>query len=146
MTRQDAERLVTTLGQSYGIETGLNPKGFGGIDVEGSSLYFEFDEKAKTLECSALVYKFHDAPKPGVLEGFKAEEAAGTNTGGGKVDYEPENKGLFLSKTYQIVPDAMTFERDMKKLMEASAVWGDQVLKRVSAKVFHHPEDLQPKR
>jgi hypothetical protein len=137
MTRQDAERLVQTLGRTFGVETALNPTGFGGISVGESSLYFEFDEKAQTLECSALIYKFHDAPKPGIIEGFKAEEAAGTDTGGGKVDYEPENKGLFLSKTYSKTPDVAGFEKDMERLMEASRVWGDDVLDRVSTKVFH---------
>ena len=142
MTRQDAESLIEAWSQSHGINTGLNPSGVGAVSVEGTGLYFEHDEKAQTLKCSALVYRFREAPKPGVLDGFRAEEKAGTDTGGGKVDFEPENKSLFLSRTYHIIPDAETFDQDMRRLMEASQVWGDEVLDRVASKVFH-PEELK---
>ena len=43
-------------------------------------------------------------PKPGIIEGFQAEEKSGTDTGGGTVDYETENKSLFLSRTYTQAP------------------------------------------
>lgn len=136
MTRQEAEQLVTGLGKTYGVSAELSPGGFGGLSVETASLFFEYSDATHALECSALVYKFHDAPKPGVIEGFSAEEAAGTDTGGGRVDYEPENKGLFLSRTYQQSPDPAAFLGEMKTLMKASLTWGEVVLPRVSERVF----------
>jgi len=137
MTKQEAQQLVEAYGHNLGVRTTLSPKGFGGIQVGMGSIYFEYDEKAQSLECSALVYKFHDAPKPGIIEGFKAEQAAGTDTGGGTVDYEPENKGLFLSRTYPTMPSLVIFDAEMKRLLAAAKEWGGPVLTRVSQKVFH---------
>ncbi|XXF81574.1 hypothetical protein P2318_14460 [Myxococcaceae bacterium GXIMD 01537] len=127
------------------LSPGINAQGFGGIMVGNAQLYFEYHEDSKTLECSALVYKFHEPPKPGVLDGFRAEAKSGTDAGGGEVDYEPENRGLFLSRTYSTLPRGDAFSREMKRLMQASVVWGDEVLDRVASRVFHPEELEQPK-
>ncbi len=146
MTREAAQELLRWYTRSQGavLSPGLNPQGFGGIAVGGAQLYFEFHEDSRTLECSALVYRFHEPPKPGVLEGFEAEARGGTDTGGGTVDYERENRGLFLSRDYTQVPDGNDFAKDMKRLGKASAMWGDEVLDRVASRVFH-PEELEKK-
>lgn len=138
MTRDDAQRLVLSFYRSVGQtqSPGLNPQGFGGVAIGDAQLYFEFRSTEGALECSALVYKFRDAPKPGVLEGFKAEEKAGTDTGGGAVDYEPENKSFFLSRTYSAPPAEPAFAEDMKRLMKASLVWSGEVMDRVASRVF----------
>ena len=138
MTREEAQRLAKALLAATGNpdSPGLNPQGFGGVAVEGAQLYFEWHDKEQALECSALIYKFKDAPKPGILEGFQAEEKSGTDTGGGTVDYETENKSLFLSRTYTQAPPQSSFVEDMKKLMKASLVWSDEVLDRVASRVF----------
>ena len=146
MTRESAQELLRWYARSQGavLSPGLNAQGFGGITVGPAQVYFEYHEDTKTLECSALVYRFHEPPKPGVLDGFRAEEKEGTDTGGGSVDYEPENRGLFLSRHYTQVPPGNEFARDMKRLMKASNVWGDEVLDRVASRVFH-PEELEQK-
>ncbi len=143
MTREGAQRLVQAFMRAQGSlqSPGLNPEGFGGLSAGGAQLYFEWHEDTQALECSALVYKFHEPPKPGVIETFQAEEKEGTDTGGGTVDYEPENRGLFLSRTYTQVPEERAFGKDMKRLMKASLKWGDEVLDRVASRVFH-PEEL----
>jgi len=138
MIREEAQRLA----QAFLAATdnpnspGLNPQGFGGVAVDGAQLYFEWHDKEQALECSALIYKFRDAPKPGIVEGFQQEQKAGTDTGGGTVDYEPENKSLFLSRMYTQAPPQTSFIEDMKRLMKASLVWGDEVLDRVASRVF----------
>jgi hypothetical protein len=144
MTREAAQELLKWYVRSQGavLSPGLNDRGFGGIMSGEAQLYFEYHEDSKALECSALVYRFHGPPKPGVLEGFQAEEKGGTDTGGGSVDYEPENRGLFLSRTYAQVPQGEAFAKDMKRLMKASVVWGRDVLDRVASRVFH-PEELE---
>ncbi|XXF80912.1 hypothetical protein P2318_14465 [Myxococcaceae bacterium GXIMD 01537] len=138
MTRDEAQQLVQSylraLGQSQ--SPGLNAQGFGGVAVAEAQLYFEYHSDAQSLECSALIYKFRDAPKPGVLDGFRAEAKAGTDSGGGEVDYEPENKSLFLSRTYASVPADPAFAEDMKRLMKASVIWADEVMDRVATRVF----------
>lgn len=137
MTREEAQRLVQAFMKSLGQPSeGLNPQGFGGAAVGNAQLYFEYHADKQELETSALIYKFRDAPKPGVLEGFRAEEKSGTDTGGGAVDYETENNSLFLSRTYATVPAEAAFQEDMKRLTQASLVWGDEVLDRVASRVF----------
>jgi hypothetical protein len=144
MTREAAQRLAQIFVRPEGApqSPGLNEQGFGGIAMGGAQLYFEWNEDAKALQCSALVYKFHEPPKPGVIEGFQAEQSEGTDAGGGTVDYQPENRGLFLTRTYTQVPDERAFGKDMKRLMKASLTWGREVLDRVASRVFH-PEELE---
>ncbi len=138
MTRDEAQRLAQALlaatGQPDSI--GLNPQGFGGVAISNAQLYFEWHDQEQALECSALIHKFRDAPKPGILEGFQEEQKAGTDTGGGSVDYEPENKSLFLSRTYTQAPPQTAFVEDMRRLMRASLVWSSEVLNRVASRVF----------
>jgi hypothetical protein len=138
MTRDEAQLLAKAFLAATGDpnSVGLNPQGFGGVAIADSQLYFEWHDKEQALECSALIHKFHDTPKPGIIEGFQQEQKAGTETGGGSVDYEPENKCLFLSRTYTQAPPHTAFVEDMKRLMRASIVWGDEVLDRVATRVF----------
>jgi hypothetical protein len=138
MTRDEAQLLAKAFLAATGDpnSVGLNPQGFGGVAIADAQLYFEWHDPEQALECSALIHKFHDAPKPGIIEGFQQEQKAGTDTGGGSVDYEPENKSLFLSRTYTQAPPHTAFVEDMKRLMRASIVWGDEVLDRVATRVF----------
>ncbi len=147
MTRESAQALTQWYARSQGIplSPGLNERGFGGLTSGTAQLYFEYHEASQALECSALVYRFREVPKPGVVAGFEQEAREGTDTGGGTVDYEPENRGLFLSRTYTQMPPGHDFARDMQRLMKASAVWGEEVLDRVASRVFH-PEELEQKR
>ncbi len=146
LTRESAKRLVQGYLGEEGTapSTGLNEQGFGGITTGASSLYFEWNEQEQALECSALVYRFREPPKPGVIDGFHAEQREGTDAGGGTVDYEPENRSLFLSRLYTRMPTERAFAKDMRRLMKASVTWGDEVLDRVASRVFH-PEELQPR-
>ncbi|MCY1014356.1 hypothetical protein [Pyxidicoccus sp. MSG2] len=138
MNIEEAQRLVQAFMRTQGEQNspGLNPQGFGGLAKGEAQLYFEFVPTSGELKCSALIYRFRDAPRPGVLDGFLAEEKAGTDTGGGKVDFEKESKSLFLSRTYPMAPPDQSFELGMNKLMAASLVWGGEVFERVAAKVI----------
>ena len=57
------------------------------------------------------------------------------DTGGGKVDYETENKSLFLSRTYGVLPAEQQFKADLDRLLEASLTWGEEVFNRVADRV-----------
>ena len=137
MTRSEAETLVTGLGAALGVKTALNPAGRAGLAVETASLFLRYHPETADLRCSALVYSFHSPPKPGLLEALAAEEKAGTDTGGGQVDFDTSAQGLFLTRTYQRLPHPQQFVVEMKKLLKASLKWADEVLPRVSEKVFH---------
>jgi hypothetical protein len=52
------------------------------------------------------------------------------------VDYEPENKSLFLTRMYTQAPPQTAFVEDMKRLMRASLMWSGEVLQRVASSVF----------
>ncbi|MBZ4416358.1 type III secretion system chaperone [Myxococcus sp. RHSTA-1-4] len=138
MRIDEAQWLVQSFMRAHGenLSPGLNPQGFGGAAVGDAQIYFEFVPKTGELKCSALIYRFRDAPRPGVLEGFRDEEKAGTDTGGGAVDFEQESKSLFLSRTYTAAPpDKASFTEDMNRLMGASLAWGEGVFDRVATKV-----------
>ncbi|MCP3136993.1 hypothetical protein [Pyxidicoccus xibeiensis] len=146
LTRESAQRLVQGfLGEEGTLPSqGLNSRGFGGLSAGGSNVYFEWVEDTQALKCSALVYRFRQPPKPGVLDGFRAEEKEGNDSGGGSVDYEPENRGLYLARTYTHMPSERAFMKDMRRLMKASTRWNEEVVDRVASRVFH-PEELEPK-
>ncbi|MCY1032557.1 hypothetical protein OV207_13875 [Corallococcus sp. BB11-1] len=137
MTLEEAQRLVQSFMRAHGDTegSGLNAKGFGGAALGEAQIYFEHAKDSGALKCSALIYRFRDAPRPGVIDGFRAEEKAGTDTGGGKVDYETENKSLFLSRTYGVLPAEQQFKEDLDRLVEASLNWGEEVFNRVADRV-----------
>jgi hypothetical protein len=138
MTIDEAQRLVQAFIRTQGeqLSPGLNPQGFGGLAKGEAQLYFEFIPTSGELKCSALIYRFRDAPRPGVLDGFRDEQKAGTDTGGGDVDFEPESKSLFLSRRYASVPEDKAFLDGMNRLMAASLDWGGDVFERVASRVI----------
>ena len=134
MTREEANGMVQAFFRAHAVESpGLNENNLGGAAVGDSQIYFEYEPLKQSLKCSALVYRFQAEPRPGVIEGFKAAES---DTGGGKVDYEPENKGLYLSHDYSETVTDEQFVADLESLMKASKVYGGDVLDRVAAKVL----------
>jgi hypothetical protein len=134
MTREEANRMIQGFFRAQGVESpGLNDNNLGAAAVGDSQIYFEYQPHEPSLKCSALIYKFQTEPRPGVIEGFQAEEA---DTGGGTVDYEPENKGLYLSRSYTDTVTDAQFTADLDHLMKASKVYGGEVLERVASKVF----------
>lgn len=122
--------------KSHGLDTpGLNESNLGGASIGDYQVYFEYQPANQTLKCSALVYRFRDEPKPGVIEGFEAE-AESADAGGGTLEYQRANKGLYLTRTYSDAVSDNEFAEDLKRLMKASRVYGDEVLDRVASKVF----------
>ncbi|MEP7217830.1 MAG: hypothetical protein ABI876_02880 [Bacteroidota bacterium] len=137
LTRERATMMVRSLFASYGVERpGLNANDLGAGTIGEAALYFEYHSGEKSLLCSALIYKFPDDPKPGVLDAFYDEESR-TSTGGGHLVYEKASKGIYLDRIYKLsLPDS-TFRADMEELARASVTWGNDVLPRVAEKVFH---------
>lgn len=138
ITRDQAVRMIQGYFKSHGVDSpGLNENNLGGASLGGYQIYFEYQPSKHALKCRALVYRFRDKPKAGVVEGFEAmEEAETAETGGGTLEYEPANKGLYLSRSYTDCVSGDEFARDLQRLMRASEVYGDQVLERVASKVF----------
>lgn len=131
MRRQEAEAMLRALA---GADTGA-PR-FGEGDVTGvmlgpAALYFEYDAARGALSCGALVYRFRNAPRPGVLEDFLEEN---TGAGGGLLVYRGETRALLLGRTYTEATPAAEFAEDMKRLAAASLGWGAELLERVASR------------
>lgn len=132
MTRREAEKLVAGLGWAYGARLELTSGGFAGFSAGLASLFFEYDDGASELECSALIHKFREPPRPGLIECLRAAEARGTDTAHGALVYEPQNKGVYLSRTYQHAIDEATFLAEMQALLRATSAWASEVLPRIA--------------
>lgn len=120
---------------------GFDTKTVAGVMLGSAEVFFEYLPDIQALKCRALVYRFHAEPRPGVLEGFFKEESRGADdAGGGALEYLSETRSLFLTRTYLEPAPGAEFARDVRRLAEASLVWGGDVLARVAADVFHTGE------
>jgi len=135
LSRDEAVGIIQRYLKSLGLESpGLNKNNLGGAAIGQYQIYFDYEPSKQRLKCSALIYKFHDDPGPGVIEGFKSAELEETAGAGGRmVDYEPENKGLYLSRWYADIVSDEAFAEDLMSLMQASEIYGDRVLERVAS-------------
>lgn len=130
MIRDEAQRIVSVFMREAGlVDTGLNDKGLAGGILEGARMYFEYDEQTRTLHSRAHIFSFR--PKP--MTAAEREEIwrAGADTttlAGSRLEYMPENNGLFLTRSYPHVADTGAFAADMKRLAEASLVWREKIL------------------
>jgi hypothetical protein len=132
MKRSEAEALLRALTCAGGPGA---PR-FGEGDVAGlmlgpAALYFEYEAARGTLTCGALVYRFREPPRPGVLEDFLKENRG---AGGGALVYREATRALLLSRTYSGAVPAEEFVEDMKSLAAASLGWGAEVLERVASR------------
>lgn len=139
MTRDQAILQLQTFFRSQGLESaGLNANDVGGMSVGDAQLAFEFVPAKGTLRCAALIYRFRAMPKAAVLDSFRAEEKAGTEAGGGVVEYDPIARAVFLSRSYaQPVEDA-TFRAELERLIDASRVWRTDIVPRVAERAFRN--------
>src|SRR5262245_19481432 len=97
---------------------------------------FRFFPKTGELKCYALIYEFADPPRPGVLEACEAEaKKPGAPLGGGKLEYDPKDQGLWLTRSYTSAVSREQLSTDLENLQAASVTWSDEVLDRVAHKV-----------
>ena len=139
MTRGEAERLLRSLADAYGVSAGrlLDGKDVVGVMLGGAELFFQYDEGRRALWCGALVYRFRAEPKPGVLEAFFEEEKEVVDvpdSGGGALEYREATRSLLLARTYESAPDAEEFVEDMKSLAESSLAWARDAVPRVASR------------
>ena len=140
MTRGEAERLLRSLADAYGVSVGrlFDGKDVAGLMLGGAELFFRYDEGQRSLWCGALVYRFRAEPKPGVLEAFFEEEQEGVDvpdSGVGALEYRGDTRSLLLAKTYETAPEPEEFVEDVRILAEASLVWARDAVPRVASRV-----------
>jgi hypothetical protein len=141
MTRGEAERLLRSLADAYGVSVGrlFDGKDVAGLMLGGAELFFQYDEGRRALWCGALVYRFRSEPKPGVLEAFfEEEEAGGADAGVGAPEYRLKyfeaTRSLLLARTYEAAPGAEEFAEDVRALAESSLAWARDAVPRVASR------------
>lgn len=129
MNKEEIIVLIQSFLKNCAIDSspGLNKNNLGGVSFGDTQLYFEYREGA--LACSALIYRFRKPPNPKVIAALKEEETL-TDTGGGKIEFQPENQSVFLTQIYTDLPNLEEFQSDMQKLASASSTWNSQVMDR----------------
>jgi hypothetical protein len=138
MTRVEAERLLRSLTDAYGVSVGrlFDGKDVAGLMLGEAELFFQYDEGRRALWCGALVYRFRAEPKPGVLEAFfEEEEMSNTNAAACALEYREETRSLLLAKTYESAPEPEEFVEEVRGLAEASLVWARDAVPRVASRV-----------
>ena len=142
LIREEAVKLAQAALEAHNIagSPGLNEQNYGGFDDGAQRVVFEYIPDDQVLNVLALCYRFRQPPRPGVLEAFQNEAQLGTDTGGGTVEFRPENGGLFLSRSYVEKTDPARFIEDTNKLAQAARHWAEDVLPTVASRVFGHDE------
>ncbi|HEV2765128.1 MAG TPA: hypothetical protein VGV38_19250 [Pyrinomonadaceae bacterium] len=138
MTEDEAARTLEAFLAAHGVraELGIGRNKIGGVMLGAAELFFEYE--SGELRCHALVYRFRREPKREVLEAFAQEEGRpGADTGGGRLEYRPESRALFLSRAYTVIIPEADFARDMKALADASLLWATEVAGRAADRAFH---------
>jgi hypothetical protein len=124
MTRDEAEAMLTEFLAAHGVRGGpvLNGRDLGSIIVVDARLYFEYHPPDGTLACGAFIERFAEPPGPATLAALR-QKATTEDTGGGELDFQPENRGLFLSRTYDRTVPSGLFLSDMWRLGDAAREW-----------------------
>jgi hypothetical protein len=105
-------------------------------------LAFRYFSDSGVLKCYSLIYQFADPPRPGILDACRDEaKKKTTDMGGGELEYDAEDQGLYLTRSYTHPVSVSQLTKDLEKLQAACVYWGEDVLDRVAARVFH-PEEL----
>jgi hypothetical protein len=143
MTRDEAAHLVKAFFEAYGVDgPAFDERDACGAMLGASELFFEYQPERQSLKSLALVYRFRAEPKEQILNALKREATTkAADTGGGALEYQPENLGLYLRRTYENSVAAGEFNEEIKRLAAASLVWGNEILDRVASRVFH-PEEI----
>ena len=126
MTREEAQLLAQAFLAANGNpnSVGLNPQGFGGVALGGAQLSSSGTTRSRRWSAAPSSTGSGTPPKPGILEGFQAEEKKGTDTGGGTVDFETgEQVPVPQPHLHHGASADPHFIDDMKRLMKASLVW-----------------------
>lgn len=138
MTREEATRLVAAHFAQHEVKApGLDDEGRATALVGGEQLSFEHLEDTGVLRCSALIYRWRDWPRPGLLEALREEARRSDDTGGGVLDYVPERRTLSLMRQFTRPLTAPQLEHALAPLRQACATWRSERFARVAEQVLH---------
>lgn len=125
MTREDANRFIGLYFNHVNIPNiGLNRANLGGIDWVNGMLYFEWDDETGELIWRARVHRFRNPNHPDVMPRLLEAVRQGEDTGGGVLEYHSPSRGIFLTRRYSTVPQALESGfADIDRLATAGLRW-----------------------
>ncbi len=139
MTREEASRLVAAHFAQHEVKApGLDDEGHATALIAGEQLSFEHLEDTGVLRCSALIYRWREWPRPGLLEALRKEaRRSEETTRGGVLDYVPERRTLSLTRQFTRPLTPPQLEHALAPLRQACAEWRSERFARVAEQVLH---------
>ena len=135
MHQNEALAMVQEFLEAHGLdESAASSPEDGSQDEEAvwqPDIAFQVDAESGKLKCWALIFQFDRPPSDGFLCACLEEADRGADTGGGTVEYDPRDRGLYLTRSYTSRIGVVQLSADLRRLQEASEAWGDEVLDRV---------------
>jgi hypothetical protein len=108
----------------------IDPPGIYQLTGPAGQIAFEYDVDAGRLLCSAKIHKIRrEYPLVGLTvdelrAGLDHAVAAGVDTGGGELVWDPEAQGFFLRRAYSRPPKTMRqMARDLDRLTDVGEKW-----------------------
>ncbi len=108
------------------------------IQLETEIVAFNYRLNEDAFTVSSLIYQFHDQPKPQVLNAIELEAEKEMYY---QIQYEPENKTLYVTKTYTTNVSEELFIKEVDEIISTSKKWSSETLDHIASKVFH-PEEI----
>jgi hypothetical protein len=135
MHQDDALAMVEEFLKAHGLDESAASSTKAGSEDEGAvwqpDIAFQVDPESGELKCWALIFQFSRPTSAGFLAACLEEASKGADTGGGAVEYDPKDTGLYLTRTYTSRVGVAQLSADLQRLQEAGELWGDEVLDRV---------------
>lgn len=142
MTDTEAERQVKDFLARYEMSPDVSALRAGkvfGVMLGSAEVFFIYDAATETLHAHALIFRFPATsptatPPPALLLEIERENLASSAKNTGKLNYQPENKGLYLSQAFTEAIAPETFYDQMQKLTVASLIWARESFAQLIAR------------
>lgn len=137
MHQDEALKMVEEFIEAHGLGEAATSSTEAEIEPEAEEagwqpdIAFKVDAESGELKCWALIFQFSQALSAGFIAACLEEASRGADTGGGIVEYDPKDKGLYLTRSYTSRIGVAQLSADLQRLQDASEVWGEEVLDKV---------------
>ena len=140
MQQEDAVGIVRGFLEAHGLNQDPSDLAEDQEDEETREwepdITFQILPEDGTLKCWALIHQFSEPPSDTLLQAGEAEAASHAPLGGGALEYDPEDQGLYLTRTYRDRVTLETLETDLRALQDASDLWAEEILDRVFDRAY----------
>jgi hypothetical protein len=139
MHQDEALAMVQEFLEAHGLDGSGADSAKDAAEAEAAAwqpeIAFQVDVERGELKCWALIFQFDRPLSDGFLAACHEEAGRGADTGGGAVEFDPEDRGLYLTRSYTSRIGVARLGADLQRLQKASEAWGEEVLDRVYDRV-----------